>query len=75
MKTEDYADLKQQCFEKKESIRRFEEEIRELEAEIDNLKEANDTSELIEDRKSSRELTKQLFRETSPIQMHTLAAS
>jgi len=75
MNTERHADLQQQCYERKENIRRLEEEIRELEAKIDIPKEANETSEPIEDRKSSRELRKYLLRETSPIQMYTPAAS
>jgi len=52
MNTERHADLQQQCYEKKESIRRLEEEIRELEAKIDISTKANETSELTEDRQS-----------------------
>jgi len=50
MNTERHADLQQQCYEKKESIWRLEEEIRELEAKIDIPKEANETSEPIKDK-------------------------
>jgi len=55
---------------REESIRRLEEEIRELEVKIDTLKEANETSELIEDRELSRKQKKYLLRETSLIQMY-----
>jgi len=75
MNTKRHADLQQECYEKKENIRRLEEEIRELEAKIDIPKEANETSEPTEDRKSSREPRKHLLREISPIKMYIPAAS
>jgi len=74
MNTERHADLQQKCYEKKEHIRRLEEEIRELEAKINIPKEPNETPES-ENGKSSRELRKHLLREISPIQMYTPAAS
>jgi len=55
MSTERHADLKQQCYEQREVIRRLEEEIRKLEKKIYTPKEANETSEPSKDKKSSRE--------------------
>jgi len=54
MNTECHVDLQQQCYEKKENIRRLEEEIRELEAKINIPKEANEMPESPENGKSSQ---------------------
>ena len=67
MSTERHADLKQHCYEKREDIRRLEEEIRKLEEKICTPKEANETSEPSQDKKSSREPRKHTAREPSPI--------
>ena len=79
MSTERHADLKQHCYEKKEDIRRLEEEIRKLEAKIYIPKEASETSEPSKDRKLSRELRKHSYqrstRETSPTKKYIPAAS
>jgi len=71
MNTESHADLQQQCYEKKESIRRLEQEIRELEAKIDIPTEANETSEPTEDRQSRhswKARTSSSYAEGSPDQ-------
>jgi len=79
MSTERNTDLEQQYYEKKEDIRRLEEEIRKLEAKIYIPKKANETSEPSKDRKSSPELRKHPYqkstREPFPIKKYTPVAS
>ena len=65
MSTERHADLKKQCYKKREDIRRLEEEIRKLEEKIYTPKEANETSEPSKDKKLSREPRKHTTREPS----------
>ena len=62
------VDLQQRGKEKEEYIQKLEEEIRKVTTKNDTLTETNETSDLIEDRKSSLELRKQLLQE---IQMYT----